>query len=161
MTRPNIWKKFFFAFLLCAETAIVSNAQSFTTLASFDLSDGSFPEASLVQGADGNLYGTTYFGGGNCKSSGGCGTVFKITPHGKLTRLYSFCNLALCADGNDPGASLLLATNGEFYSTTVSGGAANCGTLFKITAAGALATLHTFEISDGCSVTEAVIQAAD
>ena len=69
-------------FVFCAATAITSPAQILTTLHTFAgyPTDGASPNAGLVQGTDGNFYGTTYAGGtsGNCQ--GGCGTVFKITP---------------------------------------------------------------------------------
>lgn len=68
-------------FAFCAAAAIVSSAQTFTTLASFD---DYAPEAPLVQGLDGNLYGTTELGG-----TSNDGMVFKITPTGTLTVLYS------------------------------------------------------------------------
>jgi uncharacterized repeat protein (TIGR03803 family) len=87
-------------------------AQTFTTLVNFDGTNGESPEyASLVQGFDGNLYGTTEFGGAN-----GDGTVFKITTGGTLTTLYSFCSQGLpyCPDGAQPYGALVLATNGNF-----------------------------------------------
>src|ERR1700690_1738547 len=71
---------------LCAATAIALPAQSFTTLHSFNGTDGNSPLGALVQASDGNLYGATYGGGAN-----GWGTVFKITPGGTLTTIYSFC----------------------------------------------------------------------
>ena len=62
--------------------------------------DGSAPEAGLVEDAQGNLYGTTAVGGlMRCGDYDGCGTVFKITPSGTLTALYSFCAQGGCADG--------------------------------------------------------------
>lgn len=60
----------------------------------------------------------------------GCGTVFKITPHGALTTLYSFCSLSNCADGEGPYAGLTQATNGNLYGTAASGGAYGYGTVF-------------------------------
>jgi uncharacterized repeat protein (TIGR03803 family) len=82
-----------------------------------------FPEAGLVQATNGDLYGTTYDGGANCTSTGGCGAVFKITPTGSLTTLYSFCSQANCADGEYPQSGLVQATNGDLYGTTPYGGA--------------------------------------
>ena len=73
--------------------AITAPAQTFTTLASFNGTNGSGPAASLFQGNDGNFYGTTYIGGpffDSCENDG-CGTIFEITPAGTLTTLYSFC----------------------------------------------------------------------
>ena len=82
--------------LLYAMTATALPAQSFTTLLSFDGANGSEPLAVLVQGTNGNLYGTTAFGGAHNR-----GTVFEITPSGALTTLHSFCSRSQCADGAD------------------------------------------------------------
>jgi uncharacterized repeat protein (TIGR03803 family) len=87
-----------------------------------------------VQGTDGNFYGTTSQGGVNVSNSSVGGTVFKITPTGTLTTLYSFCSLTNCADGEAPTAGLVQGTDGNFYGTTPR-------TVFKITPAGALKTL--------------------
>jgi hypothetical protein len=75
--------------LFCALTAITSFAQTLTTLASFNETNGAYPYASLVQGIDGNLYGAILSGGDNpnCPPDG-CGTVVKISPQGTVTRLY-------------------------------------------------------------------------
>ncbi|MGO9508800.1 MAG: choice-of-anchor tandem repeat GloVer-containing protein, partial [Mycobacterium sp.] len=79
------------------------------------------------------------------------GTVFKITPNGALTSLYNFCSESECADGANPGAGLVLATNGYLYGTTYDGGvgANRAGTFFKITPNGTLTTLYTFDYTDG------------
>jgi uncharacterized repeat protein (TIGR03803 family) len=89
--------------------------------------DGNKP-VSLIQGSDGNFYGTTDEGGtGNPHY----GTVFKFTSAGTLTTLYSFCSATGCADGEFPGG-LLQATNGIFYGTTAEGGTSNDGTVFSL-----------------------------
>lgn len=130
--------------MLCATTAL---AQTFNTLANFDGSNGSYPYAgALVQGADGNLYGTTDQGGSSCD-----GTVFKITPAGPLTTLYSFPAGGNCFSSNNPQTGLLLATDGNFYSTTNYGGVNNGGTVFKITPDGTLTTLYSFCAQPGCA----------
>ena len=85
--------------------------------------------AGLVQATDGNFYGTTQVGGTNND-----GTVFKITPTGTLTTLYSFCNLNGCMDGAEPAAGLMQATDGNFYGVTYEGGANNDGTVFSLSA---------------------------
>jgi len=121
--------------------AVMTQAQTLTILANFDNTDGANPLAGLVQGTNGNLYGTTLFGGANL---GGDGTVFEITPSGTLTTPYSFCSLSGCADGDQPTAGLVQATNGDFYGTTSEGGAYGSGTVFKITLGGTLTTLHSF-----------------
>jgi uncharacterized repeat protein (TIGR03803 family) len=145
------------ASVLCAATAMILPAQTVTTLFSFGETNGLFPNTALVQGTDGNLYGTTPYGGINCVPSG-CGTAFKITPNGTLTTLYSFCNFSQCPDGGKPfAAPLVQAANGEFYGTTSAGGSSSyctsyiypvypfgCGTVFKMTASGLLTTIYNF-----------------
>ena len=115
--------------------------------------DGAYPEAGLVQATDGNLYGTTFYGGANSSACSGlgCGTVFKITLAGKLTTLHSFCSLTNCPDGAEPAAGVVQATDGNFYGTTFTGGANSYGTVFKITAAGKLTTLYSFCSQTGCA----------
>lgn len=119
-----------------------------TVLHSFDLTDGGacFPCAPLVQANNGNLYGTSMFGGTN-----GFGTFFEVTPSGKFTTLYNFCSQANCADGAGP-YGFVQGTDGNFYGVT-NPSATNlttCGTLFKITPQGTLTTLYSFSGSDGC-----------
>jgi uncharacterized repeat protein (TIGR03803 family) len=120
-----------------------------TTLYSFcsqsGCTDGSVPSGTLVQATDGNLYGTTGADGAN----GGGGTVFKITPKGTLTTLYSFCSQGGCADGSGP-SGLIQATDGNFYGTTYLGGAYGYGSVFKITPSGTLTTLYSFCSQSGC-----------
>src|ERR1022692_2567536 len=123
-----------------------------TTLYSFcsqsGCTDGAAPYAGLVQAANGDLYGTTQYGGTN----GDYGTVFKITPSGTLTTLYSFCSQTNCADGDEPVAGLVQAANGDFYGTTGGGGAnVYYGTVFKITPSGTLTTLYNFCSQSGCT----------
>ncbi|HVN07195.1 MAG TPA: choice-of-anchor tandem repeat GloVer-containing protein [Bryobacteraceae bacterium] len=109
--------------------------------------DGYGPRAGLVQGSDGNLYGTTYLSG----AYGDYGTIYKITLAGKLTTLYSFCAARGCPDGSNPAARLIQATDGNFYGTTQYGGAYNGGTVFRITPGGTLTTLYSFCAQPGCA----------
>jgi uncharacterized repeat protein (TIGR03803 family) len=132
--------------VLCAAAAITS-AQTYDSLVSFNGTNGAVPYyGSLVQGTDGNLYGTTFNGGANND-----GTVFKMTPLGTLTTIYSFCPLSGCADGAHPSAGLVLGPNGHFYGTTQLGGTDSSGTVFEITTAGALTTLYRFCSLPGCA----------
>jgi uncharacterized repeat protein (TIGR03803 family) len=118
--------------------------------------DGFEPKAPLVQGSDGNFYGTTSAGGAN-----NAGTVFKITPTGALTTLYSFCGQSACKDGEMPLAGLAQGGDGSFYGTTYCGGTSaayvapcngdGAGTIFKITPAGVLTTLYSFCAQPGCT----------
>jgi uncharacterized repeat protein (TIGR03803 family) len=97
---------------------------------------------SLFQGKDGALYGTNLAGGPNCQTSE-CGTAFRITPSGKMTILHEFCSSANCADGSSP-IQILQGTDGNFYGTTATGGRYQAGTIFRLTSAGTLTTLHNF-----------------
>jgi uncharacterized repeat protein (TIGR03803 family) len=146
---------------LSAQTTAVAPIVTFTTLHNFDGTDGADPKAGLVQGTNGDLYGTTEGGGANaaCYRGATCGTVFKITPSGTLTNLYSFCSQTGCADGEGPYGGLVQATNGNFYGTTSAGGAnGDYGTVFKITPSGTLTTLHSFDVTDGESPLAGLIQ---
>jgi len=141
------WKKACILLLFFAVTAIVSPAQTVTTLAAFEQTNGATPRfGSVVQATNGDLYGTTEAGGSN-----NYGTIFEITPAGVLTTLHSF-NLT---DGANPTAALVQATNGDLYGTASLGGTGTacgrtgCGTIFKITVAGALTTLYNFDMTDG------------
>ena len=152
MSKFNWWMRACAVFLFCATTAIALPAQTFKTLHSFDVTDGQYPEAGLVQGTNGDFYGTTFEGGANND-----GTVFKITPSGTLTTLHSFD----ITDGATPVAALVQATDGHFYGTTYYGGANGYGTLFKITPSGTLTTLHSFDNTDGGYPYAAVLQATN
>lgn len=125
-----------------------------------DCADGLQPLGSLVVGSDGNFYGTTF---GQPASSWATkyGTVFSITPSGKLTTLYVFCTQANCADGASPTAGLVQGTDGNFYGTTTMGGTHNVGTLFQITPQGVLTVLHSFSGGDGSNPIGGLIQASN
>jgi uncharacterized repeat protein (TIGR03803 family) len=134
-------------FLFCAAEFIPSSAQTFTTLASFSGTNGDHPNSPLIQGSDGNFYGTTDRGGTSQNCDSGCGTVFRMTPQGALTTLHSF-------DSTDGSffygqGPLVEGSDGNFYGTTDSGGTSQncgfgCGTVFSITPEGVLTTLHDF-----------------
>jgi uncharacterized repeat protein (TIGR03803 family) len=144
--------------VFCVAAAIAAPAQTFTTLVNFDWTNGAAPWGPLVQGKDGNFYGTTVAGGINSR-----GTVFRVTARGKLSVLYNFCSQTDCADGAGPYAGLVQAANGTFYGTTSAGGGSNacepyqgCGTVFEITSDGKLTTLHSFDGTDGSGPNELV-----
>jgi uncharacterized repeat protein (TIGR03803 family) len=170
MARLRLLKKMCIILVVCTATSIATCAQTFTTLYSFDSTDGSYPHDGLIQATDGNLYGTTSYGGAHtpCNSdSRGCGTVFKITPAGTLTTLYNFCAQTNCADGASPGGGLIQGTDGNFYGTTGGGGTNGYGngTVFKITAGGTLTTLYNFcaqtNCTDGASPLAGLVQGTD
>jgi uncharacterized repeat protein (TIGR03803 family) len=108
--------------------------------------DGAYPFAALIQATNGDFYGTTAAGGSN----GNYGTIFKMTPGGTLTTIYSFCSQSGCLEGDSPYAGLVQAANGDFYGTTTAGGANNTGTVFKVTPSGTLTTLYSFCSQSGC-----------
>jgi uncharacterized repeat protein (TIGR03803 family) len=118
-------------------------------------SDGETPYAGLIQGSDGNFYGTTYFGGAN-----GFGTVFKVTPSGTETVLYSFAG---GSDGEHPYAGVIQGSDGNFYGTTYQGGTSGNGTVFKLTPSGTETVSYSFAggSSDGANPEAGVIQGSD
>lgn len=149
----------------CGTIFEITPAGKFTTLYSFcslpGCADGDYPYSGLIQASNGNLYGTTYQGGAN----GNYGTVFEITTSGTLTTLYSFCARAGCADGESPSSGLVEGTDGILYGTTLEGGTncfdAYCGTVYRITTAGRLTTLHTFDPAVQGANPTSIMQAAD
>jgi len=137
-------------------SASYTGSATFTSLFSFNGTDGDSPRAALVQATDGNFYGTTVEGGASGNCADGCGTVFKIAPSGTQTVLHKFDG----TDGSSPNA-VIQATNGNFYGTTAFGGATGRGTVFEITSSGTLATLASFNGTDGQAPEAALIQATD
>jgi len=151
--------------LFCVALAIAAPAQTLTNLVSLDGTNGANPnDGSLVQGTDGDFYGTTAYGGAYNK-----GTVFKITTDGTLTTLYSFCSQANCTDGANPWVGLVQGTDGSFYGTTLNGGSGigiGSGTVFRVTPVGKLTILHRFcgadkECSDGASPVAGLVEGVD
>ena len=117
--------------------------------------DGAYPYAGLIQGADGNFYGTTSQGG-----TANDGTVFKMTPGGTETILYAFTGGT--TDGANPKGALIQATDGNFYGTTSTAGNSGGGTVFKFTPGGTETTLHAFDyFPDGAYPASALILATD
>ena len=121
-------------------------ARSPRCTASSILADGINPTAALIQATDGNFYGTNSSGGVNegvCQFD--CGTVFKITPRARSRR----CTASTARTATVPAAALVQATDGNFYGTTLGGGANGYGTVFQMTPSGTLTTLHSFDNTDG------------
>jgi uncharacterized repeat protein (TIGR03803 family) len=131
--------------LFCAMTAIASQAQTLTTLADFDGTNGSYP-LGLIQGFDGNFYGTTLDGG-----TANLGTAFKITPAGVLTTVHTFCSMAGCLDGSWPEGRVTQASDGNFYGPSDNGGRSGAGVIYRITSTGKFSVLYEFCVacSDG------------
>src|SRR5437870_5655664 len=101
-------------------------AQTYTDIYDFDGTLGSSPADPqlLAQGRDGNLYGSTPYGG-----TKGFGAIFVVTPTGGLSDIHSFVG----TDGQGPDGGLTLGSDGNFYGTAVLGGASSVGTVFKVT----------------------------
>lgn len=204
-----LFAHFPYALVLLMALSVAGSAQSLTTLVSFTSSDGIDPIGPIAQDASGNIYGTTLYGGSqnqgevykvtpdgtltvlhnfctqtNCADGGNpwgglilasdgnfygttLGTVYRITPSGDLTTIYTFCSLPGCADGQLTYAPLLQASDGNFYGTAIYGGVAHqecggtCGTIFKLTLAGVLTTLHDFTGRDGYYPTTGLVQGRD
>jgi len=130
------------AVLICAVTVIGASAQTFTTLVTFNGANGWDPPAqSLVQGLDGDFYGTTFEGG-----LYGAGIIFKLTKNGQLVTVHNFCAQSGCTDGLEPAAGLIQAVDGNFYGTTEFGGQGvyPLGTFFSMSPNGAFTTLYSF-----------------
>jgi uncharacterized repeat protein (TIGR03803 family) len=132
-----------------------------TTIYSFcslpNCADGAEPWAPLLQGSDGNFYGTTPVYG----TSNNGGTVFRVTTDGTFTTLYAFCPRTPCLDGSEPYGGLIEGLDGNFYGTTELGGAYGGGTIFRITPSGMLTTLHSFRGPDGSRPGASLVQAND
>src|SRR3989442_398809 len=134
----------------------VTLAGAFTVLYTFTGgTDGDYPYAGVIQGADGNFYGTTYQGGAS-----GAGTVFRLTPAGAITVLYAFTG---GADGAYPYGGVILGTDGNLYGTASQGGAANAGIVFQLTPDGRLTALHASAggATDGTYPLGGLIQGSD
>ena len=112
--------------------------------------DGTNPNGPPAVAKDGNLYGVTQFGGAN-----GQGSIYKLTPSGTVTTLYSFAGGSV---GSNPSAPLIQGSDGNLYGPTLFGGTSGAGTIFKISLAGVLTTLHTFNNTDGNEPVGALVQ---
>lgn len=123
-----------------------TQAQTVTTFANFNGSDGSEPIAGpLIQATDGNYYGAAYYGGGHVE-----GTVFQVTPSGSISAIYSFCSRDFCFDGFSPESGVILGIDGSLYGTTFYGGPHGGGSVFKVTLKGELTTLYRFCLIRSC-----------
>ncbi len=139
--------------LSAAEAQTESVLYSFCAQSHCTDGDGLFVGLTFDQ--KGNLYGTTYGGGANDEcgenNAEGCGIIFKLTPKGKETVLYSFCAQKGCADGANPRAGLVLDQKENLYGTTVGGGVHGQGVAFKLTPEGKETVLHSFCAHTDCT----------
>ncbi len=134
----------------------MTSAGTLSTLYSFGSTpgDGASPRGGVIQASDGNFYGTTSSGGANNQ-----GTIFKITPAGVLTILYSATNAG--NGGSTPVGALVQGADGNLYGTMSVAGANGVGTVFKITLSGTFSTLHDFNGGDGGNPSGALVQGTD
>jgi uncharacterized repeat protein (TIGR03803 family) len=128
---------------------------AFQSLVPFDVTGGAAPFAGLTQAADGNFYGTTVEGG-----DFHAGTVYRLTPAGALTTLHHFRGSPQ-GDGRAPNTDLIEASDGNLYGTTMWGGNADAGTIFRLTPQGALSVLHHFSGGTAGANPVGVIEGAD
>ena len=139
-----------------------------TVIHTFHATDGYLP-TGVVQGSDGNFYGTTMSGGQ--PSGGGGGVLFRMDPAGTFTVLYAFVGGFVCCDGAGPSGPPIQASDGNFYGTTGSGGAfrdadhpGGFGTVYQFNpVSGQVTILHSFKLSDGNGIfpNNPLLQASD
>ena len=129
--------------LLFVLLPVMAGAQTYTysTLVTFTAPSGPSDANFLISDAQGNLYGSSYYGGIYNTDSGGDGTVYKVTPAGVLTVLHSFGN---GKDGQNPNGALTRDAKGNIYGTTFRGGAHGSGTIFKLSPSGTERLLYSF-----------------
>ncbi|HLV81404.1 MAG TPA: choice-of-anchor tandem repeat GloVer-containing protein [Chthonomonadaceae bacterium] len=147
-------------FAAAAQSPALVTLYAFSSDATGVNSDGAYPRGGLILASDGAFYGTATNGGAH-----GNGTIFKITPDGAWTTLYSFSNAfglpETNADGSHPYDNLLEGSDGNFYGTTRDGGANGYGVVFQISPQGAFTTLHAFQAADGANPYAALVAGPD
>jgi uncharacterized repeat protein (TIGR03803 family) len=130
---------------------VITNLYSFT-----NGTDGGFPTNALMQAADGNFYGVTQSGG-----TQGFGNVFRLTPAGAFSTVYSFTG---GTDGKYPNGPLVQGLDGNLYGTTRHSTLRNLefyGVLFKVSTNGAFSTLYMLNTADGHYPAAGMIQGSD
>ena len=122
--------------------------------------DGSAPIGNILIDSDGNLFGVTNAGGHSSKTCYSCGTVFRLSPSGMETVLYTFCSQPNCTDGSSPNGSLIRDSAGDLIGTTETGGHVTaagtlcplgCGTIFRVARNGSETVLYTFCSQPNCA----------
>src|SRR5260370_419424 len=96
---------------------------------------------AVIQGTDGNFYGTTLSGGTLSGGASISGVIFKLTPAGQLVWVHNFTG----KDGQGPYGPIIQASDGNFYGTTRTGGSSDYGVVYKITPVGVYTVLHNFK----------------
>lgn len=139
---------------LCLMRGHLYGAITFSNLISFNGANGANPVANLVEGSNGNFYGTT-LGGGTSNS----GTIFEVSPDGSFfTNVYNFSG---GSNGADPAGALIIGDDGNFYGTTYNGGVSNWGTIFRLSPGGDFHQLGRLSGTNGANPYVALVQAAD
>jgi uncharacterized repeat protein (TIGR03803 family) len=131
----------------------VTPVGAFTVLHNFDGTDGQDAASGMVQGANGK-----FFGGASLGGSSGAGVIYSLTSSGTFAVLH---NLNGTTDGFEIFGQLFLASDGNLYGVTNSGGSSGCGTIFRVSPAGAYGVVHNFDNTHGCNPIEQVIQGTD
>lgn len=142
----------------CGVVFKVSPGGTETVLHAFTAgTDGGYPLGTLVTDAKGNLYGVTFWGGGNtgCGDSNGCGTLFEVSQSGVETVLYRFCSQANCSDGFGPETDLTMDSSGNLYGGSEGGNVhclrkSTCGEIYRLTPGGVESVLYAFCPQSGC-----------
>jgi len=141
----------------CGSVYRLNGPNDLTTLHYFNFSEGDSPNR-LLQGVDGNFYGTTFSGGSSDCNTYGCGTIFRMAPDGTVTVLYRFTGHS---DGYTP-SSLIQASDGSFYGTAADGGGPSySGTVFHLTPDGVFTTIYTFTGGTDGQTPMGIIQGRD
>lgn len=131
----------FAAFTLCL--TVCAKAQTVAVNASFNSQFAESP-SSPVQATDGNFYGVAAGG------VHGEGVIYRMTPDGKLSSLYSFCAQYRCADGRDVTASPILGSDGNLYGVTSYGGSSDSGVIYRVTLDGEFTVLYNICPTNTC-----------
>ena len=130
------------------------DGSAFSTLYAFSGSDGAWPNAGVILAPDGFLYGTTEGDGAS-----DYGTVYRVRPDGSA---FSTFHAFSSSDGARPTAGVILAPDGFLYGTTLGGGVANSGTVYRVRPDGsAFSTLHVFSFGDRAHPSAGVLLAPD
>ena len=146
--------------LAALSLAVCAQAQTLTYLGQFNGANGGDPYGPVVQAPDGNFYGQAR-GPGSAY-----GEIFRATPTGQITTLYSFCSQPNCADGNS-STPPILGSDGNLYGVALhgsGGGYTYSGTLYRMTLVCEITTLYTFCPSANCTyeeIPDGIIQASD
>jgi uncharacterized repeat protein (TIGR03803 family) len=132
------------AALACTLSLVVcAQAQTVTFIAQFHDYQGNAD--SVIQGTDGNFYGSA--AGGTYNQ----GRIFRMTPTGQISTFYSFCSLPNCADGEEQEPSPILGSDGNLYGVSTFGGnATGSGIFYKLTLNGQFTVLYTFCSASAC-----------